>query len=70
MWGGSTRPEYRGRGIYRALVARRAQLAVDRGYPILQVDASDDSRPILQRLGLRVIGGTTPYVVGSPTAHG
>lgn len=67
LWGGSTRAEYRGRGIYRALVARRAQLAVERGYTILQVDASNDSRPILERLGLHVVGGTTPYVVASPT---
>jgi hypothetical protein len=43
-------------------VARRAQIALERGYSILQVDASDDSRPILERLGLQVVGGTTPYV--------
>jgi GNAT superfamily N-acetyltransferase len=64
LWGGSTLAAYRGRGIYRALVARRAQLAVDLGYPVLQVDASDDSRPILEHLGLHVVGGTTPYVLG------
>jgi hypothetical protein len=62
LWGGSTRAAYRGRGCYRALVARRAQIALERGYSILQVDASDDSRPILERLGLQVVGGTTPYV--------
>jgi GNAT superfamily N-acetyltransferase len=62
FWGGSTRAAYRGRGIYRALVAHRARLAVARGYSILQVDASDDSRPILERLGLQIVGGTTPYV--------
>jgi GNAT superfamily N-acetyltransferase len=64
LWGGSTLAAYRGRGIYRALVARRAQIAVARGHQFLQVDASDDSRPILERLGLSVVGGTTPYVVG------
>ena len=64
LWGGSTLAAYRGRGIYRALVARRAQLAVGLGYRLLQVDASDDSRPILERLGLVVVGGTTPYVLG------
>jgi len=64
LWGGSTLASYRRRGIYRALVARRAQLAIDQGYRYLQVDASDDSRPILERLGLSVVGGTTPYVVG------
>jgi GNAT superfamily N-acetyltransferase len=62
LWGGSTRAEWRGRGIYRALVARRAQLAVERGIRYLQVDASDDSKPILQRLGFTAITTTTPYV--------
>jgi hypothetical protein len=62
LWGGSTLAEHRGRGLYRALVARRARDAVAAGYSLLQVDASDDSRPILERLGLQVVGGTTPYV--------
>ena len=64
LWGGSTLAAYRGRGIYRALVAARATAALARGCTVLQVDASDDSRPILERLGLRTVGGTTPYVVG------
>jgi GNAT superfamily N-acetyltransferase len=64
LWGGSTLAAYRGRGIYRALVAARAQRALELGYSILQVDASDDSRPILERLGLHVIGGTQPYIIG------
>jgi len=64
LWGGSTLAAYRGRGVYRALVAARARRALDLGYSFLQVDASDDSRPILERLGLTVIGGTRPYVIG------
>jgi GNAT superfamily N-acetyltransferase len=62
LWGGATRPGWRGRGIYRALVARRAQFAAARGVRFLQVDASDDSRPILERLGFVAITTTTPYV--------
>lgn len=62
LWGGSTLAAWRGRGIYKALVARRARLAVARGYRFLQVDASDDSRPILQRLGFVALTTTTPYV--------
>ena len=62
LWGGSTLPEYRRRGIYKALVARRAAEAADRGYRYLQVDASDDSRPILERLGLHRLTSTTPYM--------
>ncbi len=62
LWGGSTLAEWRGRGIYRAILARRARLAAARGYRFLQVDASDDSRPILQRLGFVALTTTTPYV--------
>jgi ribosomal protein S18 acetylase RimI-like enzyme len=62
LWGGGTLPDFRGRGIYRALVALRAAEARDRGFRYLQVDASDDSRPILERLGLQVLTTTTPYV--------
>ncbi|SEG40133.1 Acetyltransferase (GNAT) domain-containing protein [Nonomuraea solani] len=62
LWGGSTLKEFRGRGIYRALVAARARLAVAAGVVHLQVDASEDSRPILQRLGLQAVTTTTPYV--------
>ena len=61
LWGGSTLPEWRRKGIYRALVGRRAVQARDREFRYLQVDASPDSRPILERLGLTVLTGTTPY---------
>ncbi|WP_069884504.1 GNAT family N-acetyltransferase [Streptomyces luteocolor] len=62
LWGGGTAPEWRGKGIYRALVAYRARIAVARGYRYLQVDASDDSRPILDRLGFATLCTTTPYI--------
>ncbi|WP_031479554.1 GNAT family N-acetyltransferase [Streptomyces bicolor] len=62
LWGGSTLAEWRGRGIYRALVATRAALAVSRGVRYLHVDASDDSAPILRRLGFTAVTTTTPYV--------
>jgi len=66
LWGGATLAEWRGRGIYRALVARRAQLAAARGVRYLQVDASSDSAPILQRLGFQALATTTPYVWTPP----
>ncbi|MBP2330283.1 GNAT superfamily N-acetyltransferase [Kibdelosporangium banguiense] len=62
LWGGSTLAEWRGRGIYRALVRRRAQLAAEMGLRYLQVDASEDSRPILERLGFTAVTKTRPYV--------
>jgi GNAT superfamily N-acetyltransferase len=62
LWGGGTVPEWRGRGIFRALVAYRAGLAAERGYRYLQVDALPTSRPILERLGFEAVARTTPYV--------
>ena len=64
---GSTLEAWRGQGIYRALVARRAQLAEPRGVRYLQVDASDNSKPILLRLGFQIVTTTTPYVYQPPT---
>ncbi len=66
LWGGSTRAEWRGRGIYRALVARRAAIARERGFRYLQVDASEDSSPILERRGFLPLATTTPYVWTPP----
>jgi ribosomal protein S18 acetylase RimI-like enzyme len=63
MWGGSTLPEWRRRGLYRATVTHRARLARDRGYRYMRLDTSPDSRPILERLGLRAVATTTPYVL-------
>ena len=62
LWGGGTLPQWRGHGIYRALVGYRARLAVARGYRYLQVDASPESRPILERLGFTCLTTTTPYI--------
>ncbi|WP_339127626.1 GNAT family N-acetyltransferase [Streptomyces sp. f51] len=62
LWGGGTIEAWRGRGIYRALVAHRARVAAERGYRYVQVDASSQSRPILARLGFQPLTTTTPYV--------
>ncbi|KGR75169.1 GNAT family N-acetyltransferase [Ureibacillus sinduriensis] len=51
LWGGSTLPLYRGKGYYTKLLAARAQKAFEKGHPILTVDASPMSRPILEKLG-------------------
>ncbi len=65
LWGGGTVEAWRGRGLYRALVAHRARAAAARGCRYLQVDALPTSRPILQRLGFHPLSATTPYVYGS-----
>jgi GNAT superfamily N-acetyltransferase len=62
LFGGVTLPEYRGRGLYRATVARRAELARERGYRWLYSDALPTSRPILERVGFVPITTTTPFV--------
>ena len=66
LLGGSTLPQWRGRGIYRALVAVRARCAAARGVKYLQVDASDDSAPILRRLGFHAVTTATTYVWTPP----
>ncbi|MGW3133058.1 GNAT family N-acetyltransferase [Streptomyces sp. NPDC001123] len=62
LLGGSTLAEWRGKGVYRALVALRATRAAARNAPYLLVEASADSAPILRRLGFRTLTTTTPYV--------
>jgi ribosomal protein S18 acetylase RimI-like enzyme len=70
MWGGGTLAEWRGRGIYRALVAYRARIARDSGYAYLQADCTPDSRPILARLGFARLSTTVPYVYTPATRAG
>ncbi|MFJ9811000.1 GNAT family N-acetyltransferase [Streptomyces sp. NPDC101158] len=62
LYGGGTVEAWRGRGLYRALVAHRARIAAERGYRYLQVDAAPTSRPILTRLGFAELTTTTPYL--------
>jgi ribosomal protein S18 acetylase RimI-like enzyme len=63
IWGGGTTPEHRGLGIYRALVAHRANVACERGYRYLTVDARETSRPILERLGFVALSGVRGWVL-------
>jgi hypothetical protein len=62
LWGGSTLAAWRGRGLYRSIVSYRANLAGARGFRYLQVDASANSRPILERLGFVAVTATTPFI--------
>ncbi|MFE9421601.1 GNAT family N-acetyltransferase [Kitasatospora sp. NPDC006697] len=61
LLGGSTLAPWRGRGIYRALVAERARIAEQAGRRYLKVDASADSAPILRGLGFRQLTTRTIY---------
>lgn len=62
LFGGGTLPQWRRRGVFGALVARRAALAARRGVRYLAVDASAASRPMLRRLGFVELATTTPFV--------
>jgi GNAT superfamily N-acetyltransferase len=62
IWGGSTLPEWRGKGIYRALTAARARAALAEGVRYINSDCTVMSRPILERSGLVAVTTTTPYV--------
>ena len=62
FWGDGTLAAWRGRGVFRAIVARRAALAAARGHRYLWVEATADSAPILRRLGFVQLGTTTPYL--------
>ena len=61
IWGGATRPHWRGRGIYRALTAARARSALELGKTLIHSDSTEFSRPILERAGLIKVSSTTPY---------
>jgi hypothetical protein len=62
LWGGGTVPAWRGRGVFRSVVAHRARLAGRRGFSYLHVDATAQSRPILERLGFVALATTTPFI--------
>jgi hypothetical protein len=62
LWGGSTLPQYRRRGLYSGLLAVRAQEAQTRGRRFLTVDASPMSRPILERFGFVTIATATACI--------
>ncbi|MBP1136022.1 hypothetical protein JOE31_002254 [Arthrobacter sp. PvP023] len=61
IWGGATREQWRGRGIYRAVTAARAQSALRQGKKLIHSDSTECSRPILERYGFLRVSTTTPY---------
>lgn len=59
LGGGATRPEFRRRGLYTALLQARMAEAAARGVGHLMVDARPMSRPILEKRGFRFLGHAT-----------
>jgi GNAT superfamily N-acetyltransferase len=60
--GGSVRPKFRGRGVYRTLVTARPEIARQQGAPGLVVHAGAMSKPILSRLGFTAVSWRRYYV--------
>jgi GNAT superfamily N-acetyltransferase len=69
LWGGSTLAEYRGHGLYTALLAARVQEARSRGVRYLTIDASPMSRPIVEKFGFQAISTATACVWYSGRAN-
>jgi GNAT superfamily N-acetyltransferase len=59
---GAVRPKFRGRGVYRALVAARLAMARESGAAGLVVWGGSMSAPILARLGFEKVGWRRFYV--------
>ncbi len=55
LWGGSSLPAYRKRGLYTALLSVRAQEARQRGVRYLTIDASAMSQPIVAKYGFQLL---------------
>ncbi len=55
LWGGTTLPQYRDRGLYTAVMATRVQEAIRRGSSFLTIDASRMSRPIAEKYGFQLL---------------
>lgn len=54
--GGAVRPKFRGRGVYRALLAARLDMAREAGVAGVSVWGGPMSAPILERLGFQTVG--------------
>jgi hypothetical protein len=63
LYGGGTLENFRGRGLYRAVVAARARTAIEMGVRYLMVDALATSRPTLEKLGFVRITETWPCML-------
>jgi hypothetical protein len=71
LMGGAVLPELRGCGAYQALVRARWDHAAARGTPLLVVQASGMSSPVLDRLGFVRHGDLLLYVdPGVASGHG
>jgi len=69
LYGGSTVVEYRQRGLYTAVLARRVQDAIQRGYRFLTINASPMSHPIVARHGFKLLTYSHDCAATQPPIH-
>jgi len=62
LWGAATLPSFQRRGLYTALVERHVATALAAGVRLLTVDANENSRPVLERVGFRALVGVQGFV--------
>ena len=62
LWGAATLPAFQRRGLYTALVERHVVTARAAGARLLTVDANENSRPVLERVGFRPLVGVQGFV--------
>jgi len=68
LWGGSTVPELRNRGLYTELLTARIQEARARGFRYLTIDARSTSRPIVEKRGFQLLTFATACTWSAPIA--
>jgi GNAT superfamily N-acetyltransferase len=66
LFGGTVLPAFRGRGVYRALVAARARFAREAGARWLLTGANDNSAPRLRTMGFFPIATRVDMVLSAP----
>jgi hypothetical protein len=62
LWGAATLPSFQRRGLYTALVERHVVTALATSARLLTVDANENSRPVLERVGFQALVGVQGFV--------
>lgn len=65
LWGGGVIPQWRGQGVYRALLHARLRKAQEHGCVYVHSDSTSQSAPIHIRIGMLRVTGTTPWILES-----
>lgn len=66
LWGGSTLPAYRKRGLYTAILGVRVRETKSRGRRFLYIDASPMSKPIVAKHGFLQLSTSRPMEWAPP----